>query len=445
MLKLIRNYKEQALKSYKISLWLAVVFCLIFLSIFSILFVIFLPKSALISSIVTVLLFGTVIFLFLNRNNLPFIELNFLKDIQNISMSLQNFRREDEKLKSILNSIGAGLVALNKDLEIIWNNNIFSEWFKVENHSHCFESMDNNGYCEICPTKKAFATGIVHTANQVRTTKKGEKHFKVISVPWKNERNEVTQVFELLLDISDRALLENKLRSIESEAVIGKLAASMAHEIRNPLSSIVSSINLLHKNMDNGLSSDDRRKLIDVVNEESHRLSTLLEDFLKYGRKKKTKIELCDISEVLDEIIDIARYRKDVQNRVSFSKKIKGPIPMIYVDKEMLKQVFWNLIINSMDAIQKSGSININIEGKGDFVEVLLSDTGVGIPGHIMKNIFEPFHTTKKGGTGLGLAIAKKMIGIHSGTIELLESSEAGTTFLTRLPVSSKESAVNYG
>lgn len=353
----------------------------------------------------------------------------------------QNIMEGKKTLEKMLNGIGAGLVILDKDLKIIWHNEVFDMWFAHKERNRCFERIEIEHICKECPTMKAFSTGKVHFANQARITTEGEKHFKVISVPWKNEQEDITQVFELLLDISDKALLEKKLRNIESDAVIGKLAASMAHEIRNPLSSLVSSINLLHKDADMGLSRIDKKKLIDVINKESNRLSTILEDFLKYGRKRKMKLELCDVNQMLDEIIDIAKYRKDVQNRVYFSKSTNGTLAMIHADKEMLKQAFWNLIVNSMDAIKAEGSINVTISEKNGFLKVLIRDSGRGIPAKLRDHIFEPFQTAKKDGTGLGLTIASKMIAMHLGTIDVTESSKKGTTFLIKLPVSREVTA----
>lgn len=362
---------------------------------------------------------------------------DMLKDIYKNTRDIQE---EKDKLESILNGIGAGLVVINRKLNVVWYNKVFSDWFDIINYDqkHCFNCLNKKSICKDCPTIKTFSTGTVQSAGQTRMTKQGEKYFKVITVPWKNERNEITQIFELSMDISDKAELEKKLKSSEQAALIGDLSAAMAHEIRNPLSSLVSSINLLYKKVGYGLSSDDQKSLIDVINKESHRLSVMLDDFLKYGRKKEMKVELCNVSLILDEIVNIARYRQDIRNRVIFSKNTNNSLPLIYADKEMLQQAFWNLIINSMDAIKGSGTINLTIQEKREFLEVLIRDTGCGIPSHIKHHIFEPFHSTKQNGTGLGLAIAKKMIAMHSGTINVIESSEKGTTFLIGLPVCKK-------
>jgi len=364
--------------------------------------------------------------------------------LKELTEKTQKIKEEKAKLERILNGIGAGLIVIDQNLKVVWCNRVFKEWFPMDNYdkNHCYHCINQESICEDCPTVYTFQTGHIHSIEQ-KGPQNGQNFYKVITVPWRDEGRKIFQVFELWLDITDRATMEKKLKSSEHEALMGRMASGMAHEIRNPLSSLVSSIGTMHK-AGSGLSVGDKNSLIDVINKESQRLSTILEDFLRYGRNnKEMKMELCDLGQILDEIVDIAKHRKDIEGRVVFTKKYeKGLSSLINGDREMLQQVFWNLILNSMDAIKKDGTISIIIQRKGNFVDIQIKDTGTGIPPNIKKYMFEPFQTTKKNGTGLGLAIAKKTITMHVGTINLLESSNTGTTFLVRLPISCMETSL---
>jgi signal transduction histidine kinase len=364
--------------------------------------------------------------------------------LQDIRMKKQYIQGEKEKLESILNGIGAGMVVLDKNLDMVWSNKVFAAWFDApqSDGKHCYHCLKQKFPCVDCPATKTFATGEVCTLTQRRATREGEKYFRVITVPWRDERNEVGQIFELSLDISEKTELERRLKNSERVALIGELAATMAHEIRNPLSSLVSSIDLLHKGGQR-LSQEDQNSLMEVVTKESQRLSRILEDFLKYGRKAKMKMEWCDPGQILDEIITMANHGQDASGHLEFIREKDGRIPLIKADEEMLKQAFWNLIVNSMEAIRGGGKIHIKFKNNGNHLQILLSDTGCGVPVQIIDHIFEPFHTAKEGGTGLGLAIASKMIAMHSGHLELVETSGKGTTFSISLPLPPKTGFAN--
>ena len=218
-------------------------------------------------------------------------------------------------------------------------------------------------------------------------------------------------------------------------AAIGELASNIAHEINNPLTSILGYSELIKEETDiNNIMRD-----IEVIEKESLRARDIVHQLLEFSRKRPLEIKEIQINDIMSEVLALAAVPlKDSNIKIS---KLYGDIPLIEGDANQLKQVFLNIINNAIFAMQGGGSLGVTTAMTDkDSVHIEIRDTGKGIPKEILQRIFEPFFTTKQEkGTGLGLSVSYKIIQSHNGRIDVESEEDRGTKFTIVLPVSVKQ------
>ncbi|HSK47526.1 MAG TPA: ATP-binding protein [Coriobacteriia bacterium] len=233
-----------------------------------------------------------------------------------------------------------------------------------------------------------------------------------------------------LEDVSDiRALTEQLIRA-DRLAAMGELTAGVAHEVRNPLGVIRASVQLLED------ANCDRQRIQDaasVIKQEIDRLDRVIKALLDFGRPSKPTLVHTDVNDVLqDVVLFTSRFAR--QANVYILEELTSDIPPVIADPDQLKQVFLNLVTNAVQAMDdEGGNITITTKSDGDYVEVMVADTGPGIAPNDLSKIFDPFFTKRSDGTGLGLTIVHRIIDEHDGHIEV-SSSPDGTTFTVSLP-----------
>ena len=229
--------------------------------------------------------------------------------------------------------------------------------------------------------------------------------------------------------------IEEQLRRAERLSALGELSAVLAHEIRNPLGSIRGTAEILRDDFPAG---DRKYEFLEILIKETDRLNRVVEDFLGLARPLLVERETCDLVAELRDIVSLVSDEADMRGvRLECAG---GALTPVRGDREKLRQVFLNLILNGVQATGRGGSVTITatqLTGRGgspDGVELIFADTGEGIDQALMSRIFEPFFTTKSGGTGLGLSITQKIIESHGGSIEVESAPGKGTRFRVRLP-----------
>lgn len=259
--------------------------------------------------------------------------------------------------------------------------------------------------------------------------------------PIKNKKGAIIGIEGIMRDITDSKKIEEQIRRSERLASIGELAASIAHEIRNPLGAISNSVGMLRRDL--SLMGDDQ-KLFDMVVEETDRLNSIISNFLTFAHPAEYHFVRSDILEIIDETLFLLEQDARFHEEIRVVKMYENDIPEIYVDRNWIRKVFWNLLVNSFDAMPRGGKIFIRVRkpighDKNE-IEIVIADTGIGIPPEIMRKIFEPFFTTKKSkGTGLGLSIVHRIVDNHSGVIDVRSKQNKGTIFTMRLPIKNKQ------
>lgn len=236
--------------------------------------------------------------------------------------------------------------------------------------------------------------------------------------------------------------LETQLHQAEKGAVVGRLAAAIAHEIRNPLNYI--NLTLDHLRSSFAPADPDKRatfvRLADQLKTEVARINRHISDFLKYSRPSKLDLQEVDIREEAEDALRFIEVRAD-ECGIKTSIVQDGALPTVQADRESLRSVFTNLVINAVEAIDgDGGSISIKLSNvETNSVKVEITDSGRGIAAQDIPKVFEPYFSTKETGTGLGLAIVKKAIDDHGGSISVASKEGSGTTFTIILPA--KENA----
>jgi signal transduction histidine kinase len=226
---------------------------------------------------------------------------------------------------------------------------------------------------------------------------------------------------------------ENLLQA-EKMAMVGKLAAGMAHSVRNPFTSVKMRLFSLNRSLKlTGTQKED----FDVISEEIDHIDTIVQNFLEFSRPPKLKIQPVSPSTVVDTALQLLCYRLESYN-VRIDLHRNQLLPAIHADPDQLKEVFVNLMINACEAMAGGGTINIEekVIGPQDRLQaqIRVTDNGPGITPPLAKKLFDPFFTTKEDGTGLGLSIVSRIIKEHGGRIDLTSTEGQGTTFIIVLP-----------
>lgn len=232
---------------------------------------------------------------------------------------------------------------------------------------------------------------------------------------------------------------QDQLQNAEKLASIGQLAAGVAHEINNPLGTIMLYSSMLKRDVENNNCSTHNIEDLKMIIEEANRCKNIVANLLNFARHGKLKINVIEPYDILDNIIKSVKIKPDCKD-ITFTLNDKSEKVKIEGDKDQLKQVFLNLINNACEAMDDSvmKNITVNLEVNEDnYLVVNVIDTGCGIPEDNMKKLFTPFFTTKKmgKGTGLGLAISYGIIKMHRGDITVKSTPDAGTSFTIKLPV----------
>jgi signal transduction histidine kinase len=232
---------------------------------------------------------------------------------------------------------------------------------------------------------------------------------------------------------SPNGLGKRKEESIQSErlAFTGRIAASIAHEIRNPLGNVSMCVQLLR-----GAFTEDSpwAKHIDVIIRNTERINFLITELLNCARPPILNIQPHDIHEILEGILDSIKTKIGSQHIV-VSKSFNPQIPSINVDKEQIGRAFLNVTINAVESMPDGGKMTIFTDIEGDFLVMKIKDSGEGIPEDDIIMIFDPFFSTKSSGTGLGLSTTYGIIASHDGTITVESERGNGTVFTISLPV----------
>jgi two-component system, NtrC family, sensor histidine kinase PilS len=239
-------------------------------------------------------------------------------------------------------------------------------------------------------------------------------------------------------DLTRVRRLEREVRMQDRLAAIGRLSAAIAHEIRNPLTSIAGSATLLSQIPS---LNDEHRRLLQIVTRESQRLNNIITDFLAYSHAKQYRFAQVDIVALLEDTLTLLQQRLEVQKLgIDIERRYATPKALALADGDRMKQVFWNFCENAVRAMKQGGTLTISIEDLGNDWQFSFADTGPGMSPQMVEKVFEPFQSQFEGGTGLGLAIVYQIVQAHEGKVWVRSKPGQGCTFVMRVRKAAEES-----
>ncbi|HEY1463185.1 MAG TPA: ATP-binding protein [Terriglobales bacterium] len=344
--------------------------------------------------------------------------------LKHTSGALQNLRALHE---NIIESISSGLITTGLDGHITLVNTAAARLLERSEPALVGQSIQSL-FMTLLPL-----AGPVPVQGEVRlvTNNNFRKTFRVavssLTVP---EKGTLGHVYTLD-DLTEIRRLEREVRMQDKLAAVGRLAAAIAHEIRNPLTSIAGSVSMLTEvpNL-----NPEQKQLLEIVTRESERLNAIITDFLAYSRTKQYQYAVVDLLPLLQDTLTLLQNRLAKENTgIQIKQNYQVQKALARVDGDKLKQVFWNISENAVRAMKSGGTLTVSIMTIGEDWQIGFADTGPGINPQLIEKIFEPFQSQFEGGTGLGLAIVYQIMQAHDGKVWARSKQGQGCEFVLRL------------
>lgn len=357
-----------------------------------------------------------------------------------------NLIESQKKLKAVFDGITYGIMVIGQDLKIVNCNkamqNIFNRNLKEMVGKYCYEVC--HGTSEICGDCMAYdALKSGKTISRVRNCFQNEGKDQLMEIwnfPIYSVDGQPRQIIEYVKDVSEWESLHEELAQSKRLALIGEMAARIAHEVRNPLHVIEGAAHYL---LNEYKENDDISQYSALIKDQVVRLNKVTNDLLNLSKPIKSmspEIKECEIESIIHQSVNALKDRFK-KSGVFVSMIVCSLTPPIMTDENQLTQMFTNLFLNAADAMPNGGDLIVytkvenSAKSNSQFLHVSVKDTGVGIPSKDIKNLFKPFFTTKSKGTGLGLAIVQKIVQSHKGSIRIESKLSEGTNVIINLPI----------
>jgi PAS domain S-box-containing protein len=379
----------------------------------------------------------TTIVPFLNEKGKPYQYVAIRSDITNRKLAEENLKatiKDNTDIRFALDQ--SSIVAFTDAAGIITSvNDKFCEISKYEREeiigkNHSILNSGNHPKDFFKNLWKTIAAGHVWKGEIRNKAKDGTFYWvDTTIVPFLNEKGKPYQYLAIRNDITERKKTEEVLHRQDKLAAVGQLAAGVAHEIRNPLTSMKGYAEFLQLDE----RDPERLEFLNIILDEIERVNTIVEDFMVLAKPKVVELEEKNVVPVIKNVVAFLEFEARKKN-VHLSFDCSQDIIQIECDENRLKQVFLNFIKNGIEAMPNGGDLYVKTIIHDNNVQISIQDTGVGIPKDKLKNLGEPFYTTKKNGNGLGLMVSFKIIESHNGKVFVESEPNKGTTFNILLP-----------
>jgi PAS domain S-box-containing protein len=261
---------------------------------------------------------------------------------------------------------------------------------------------------------------------------------RVSTVELSGDGGEPAGVLLQAQDVTEWLALEQRVRVAEKLSALHTLSAGVAHELRNPLSAMDLNLHLLEEELDDRAQLNSRTAhYVHVLNAECRRLSSILDNFMKFARPTSVDPHEVDIRRIVEHIVTLMQLEAQ-EHRILIEYKMEKDLPPVMGDETQISQVLVNVIVNAFHAMTDGGRCHITADSRTvddhRWVEISVRDTGIGIPEEMLPRLFDPFYTTKPSGSGLGLAIAYRIMQDHGGLISVTSTPGSGTAVVLRFP-----------
>lgn len=361
---------------------------------------------------------------------------------QELGAQFQKVNRElsetNRRLDALLDSMGPAVLMVDPNLKITVCNQSAERLLQVtasqmvgKKLEDCFPSSTGVGNS----LREALEKGL-HSVQSERVLHFGDKNIPVTVTGNRviDSDGMLLGAMETITDLSELKRMQAEMQQDRVLRALGEMAATVAHEIRNPLGGIGGYAGLLARGIP---AEDPKRKLVDKIIQGVSSLNKIVSNLLVYTKKTNLQRVKLDLVEWADSILAHAEIEIEKESRPIEVIRDFPSIPLeVDLDPERFQQVALNLLFNAIQAMEGEGKLTLRISSQNGFAHLEIQDTGKGIKEEDLANIFTPFFTTKEQGTGLGLAIVKKIVDLHDGSIEVESFVGKGTCFRIRIPMS---------
>jgi PAS domain S-box-containing protein len=367
-----------------------------------------------------------------------------------LGMAIENARLFDENLRvrklweSTFDAISDGISVHSRDLKLVKANRALARILdapleQLIGTPCCLVTLGRESPLPDCADLRAAGRSPCQATEVVE--RPNGQILRVTVDPLLNDQGQAYGSVHVVSDITEQVALERHIARAEQLALIGELAAGLAHEVKNPLAGIKGAIEIVLE----GLANDDpHRQVLKHVLEETMRVNRIISDLLEYARPHAPSHTRINLNELVEHVMATARLQL-ASNSVKLEFEPSPDLPPIMVDPDEMQKVILNLILNAIQAVKDHGRIMTTtaFEPRDSSIKLSVTDNGEGIPPESLDKIFRPFFTTKKKGTGLGLATCKRIITAYGGTISVQSEPGKGSTFTVTLPGLNKEVALS--
>ena len=353
--------------------------------------------------------------------------------LKDTSGALENLQALHE---NIIHSIGSGLITTGLDGRIMLVNAAAQKLLERSAADLIGTPVDQLFLDPLPALDSQNAHAEVRFDSPARFRKTFRVRVAALTMP---ERAELGFVYAFD-DLTEIRRLEREVRIQDRLAAVGRLAAAIAHEIRNPLTSIAGSVSMLSAVPE---LNEEHRRLLDIVTRESQRLNGIITDFLAYSRTKQYRFDQVDLIQLVEDTLTLMDHRMAAEKTgIAIERRFPSKQALAIADGDKIKQVFWNLCENAVRAMtsremtsggKTGGTLTVAVEPLADDWQVTFADTGTGMTAQQIEKIFEPFQSNFEGGTGLGLALVYQIVQAHEGKVWARSKPGQGTTFVLRL------------
>jgi C4-dicarboxylate-specific signal transduction histidine kinase len=342
-----------------------------------------------------------------------------------VDIRTKELTMEKEKLHTVVSAIGSGIMLIDNQRQIQWTNQKMRDIAGKD-----ITGMSCDDFFADCTIIGSYTTNDMQTDVLSNLFGQKEKYFQVTTAPLKG-MNEGEQGFiRLVQDVTEMKKMEEQMMHSEKLALLGRLTSGIAHEIGNPLTSVLSIVQVLK-----GVEKDEfKKESIEIIYSYMNRTSDILKRLSGFSKMHPVELKSWKVNSLIESSLSLMQYDKRVKD-ITIVRDLLPDMPEITTDQNKLSQVIVNIILNAADAMPDGGTLTIRSRIKDKNIVISFEDTGVGISKENLSRIFDPFYTTKEKGTGLGLAVSQNIMEKLNGMLTVESEINKGSRFEITLPM----------
>lgn len=341
-----------------------------------------------------------------------------------VDLRTKELSTEKEKLNTVVNAIGSGIILIDNDRTILWINQTMKEMVGKD-----ITGMRCDDFFEDCKIIASYKVDDMQTDVLTDLFGQKDKYFQVTTAPVKDLDKGVQGFIRLVDDVTDIKRMEEQMMHSEKLALLGRLTTGIVHEIGNPLTSVFSFVQMLKEKE----QDEFKMESLETIDLYMNRIADILKQLSGFSKMPPLNLKPCKVNSLIEDVLSLIQYDKRV-NEITIVRDLLPDMPRITTDENLFSQVIVNIILNAADAMPDGGTLTIRSSINDRNFVIVFEDTGVGIPKENLSRIFDPFYTTKEKGTGLGLAVNQNIIEKLGGSLSVESELNQGSRFVITLP-----------